>query len=214
MKSHWPSFLLAAALCAATANAQDETLLPEDVEAAVTAFVGPGGFGSRHPDAPAAVDQFGRLAGVWAVEQELRKRDMSWLKETTGVWVWKYAVGGFGTQDFWYQNENRLPSYMTALGHDYVLTSLRVFDPSTAGWKVAWISNGGGGGAGAVFGQFEAKEENGDIVMRGAGAEEIGLQRIVFYDISDRLFRWRSEYSQDDGKTWIEIMRLTARRIR
>ena len=208
-----------ATMCAATlyigaACAADDKPPKEDFDAAVAQLVGETGFGARHPDAPAEIEQFGRLVGVWSVEQELRKRDLSWLKQTTGVWVWKYAVGGFALQDLWYQNEKRLPSYMEGLGHDYQLTALRVFDPSAGKWKVAWASNSAGGGSGAVFGEFEAQEENGEIVMRGPGAENVGLQRIVFYDISDDLFRWRSEYSQDNGETWIEIMRLTAHRVR
>lgn len=201
-------------LTASASAAVREDHLSSDSDAAVAMLVGTGGFGARDENAPDEIQQFGRLVGVWRVEQEIRMRDGSWRKEPAGVWVWKYAVGGFGVQDLWYQNAERLPSYIGNLGHDYLLTALRVYDPASKSWKVAWISNSGGGEGGAVFGEFEAKEESGEIVMRGPANEKVGPQRIVFHNFTDNGFNWKSEYSRDGGKTWLEVMRLTAHRIR
>ena len=91
--------------------------------------------------------------------------------------------------------------------------ALRIYDAAAGMWRVAWVSNSGGGGSGAVFGSFEARFESGEIVMRGSGAAGIGEQRIAFSDMTDQSFRWRSEYSQDGGASWTTFMRLTAHRI-
>ena len=64
---------------------------------------------------------------------------------------------------------------------------------------------------GADFGTFAAVLEGEEIVMSSPPGE-FGLQRVVFYAIGDDSFRWRSEYSGDDGKSWNTIMRLHARR--
>jgi len=185
-----------------------------DIEAAMGQIIGAAGFGERDPQAPEEVDQFGRLVGVWLVDQEIRMRDLSWLKEPAGIWVWKYAVGGYGVQDVWYQSKDRLPRYMGNLGHDYLLTAIRVYDPTSDSWRVAWASNAANGGPGAVFGTFTARFEDGEIVMRGPGATANLEQRIVFHAFTHDSFKWRSEFSQDGGATWMANMRLTARRIR
>ena len=205
--------LVALLFVSVCALAGDPGVDPEDVASARAKFIGSAGFGIQHPAAPAEVAQFGRLVGIWGVEQEIRMRDLTWFRETPGVWIWKYAADGFGTQDFWYQNASRLPSYMENLGHDYVLTALRIYDAAAGMWRVAWVSNSGGGVSGAVFGSFEARFESGEIVMRGSGAAGIGEQRIAFSDMTDQSFRWRSEYSQDGGASWTTFMRLTAHRI-
>lgn len=206
--------MLLLAFSASLWAAEREADLQSDVKTATGILIGAHGFGSRSERAAEEVQQFGRLVGVWKVDQEIRLRDGSWRKETSpGVWVWKYAAGGFGVQDLWYQSGKRLPSYMKDMDHDYQLTALRVFDPHTSSWKVAWISNSGGGEGGAVFGQFDARETEGSIVMHGMGSQQAGEQRIVFHDFTPRSFRWKSEYSQDRGKTWIEVMRLLAHRI-
>jgi hypothetical protein len=37
--------------------------------------------------------------------------------------------------------------------------------------------------------------------------------RVVFSDFTDDTFRWKSDYSRDEGKTWITVMRMRATRV-
>jgi len=179
---------------------------------AVKSFIG-GGFGAKHPDAPAQLEQFGRLAGLWKVEQELRRKNGEWAQGAPGLWAWKYTLGGFAVTDLWFQPADGLPVYMADLGRDYLLSAVRIFEVRSGKWRVAWMSNGAGKTSGMDFGTFEAVGENDEIIMNAPPVEGMGLQRIVFSGISDSSFRWRSEYSQDDGKTWAAIMRMHATRV-
>jgi len=171
------------------------------------------GFGVRHPDAPAQLEQFGRLAGLWKVEQELRRRNGEWAPGAPGIWAWKYTLGGFAVTDLWFQPADGLPAYMSDLGRDYLLNAIRIFEVGSGKWRVAWMSNGAGKTPGMDFGTFEAVTEKEEIIMNAPPVDGMGLQRIVFSDISDSSFRWRSEYSQDEGTTWTAIMRMYATRL-
>lgn len=180
---------------------------------AIRDFLVEGGFGERAPGAPEAVDEFGRLAGVWYATQEVLRRDGSRVRGEPALWAWKYALGGYAVHDLWYQARDRLPDYLGDLGRDYLLSSRRVYDVRDERWKVAWMANGAGETPGKDFGTMEARAEEGRIVMTSEPGEH-GVQRVVFSEIAGDSFRWASEYSQDDGETWTTVMRVTARRIR
>lgn len=180
---------------------------------AIKSFIGEG-FGAKSEKAPPQIQQFGQLVGVWRVEAELRRSDGSWMESAPGVWAWKYAIDGFAISDLWYQSANNLPIYMANLGRDYLLTANRIFDVSNHTWQVAWMANGAGQAMGADFGTFTAALRNGEIVMTSPpGDGPYGLQRVVFHDITRESFRWKSEYSTDDGATWNTVMRLHATRL-
>ena len=116
--------------------------------------------------------------------------------------------------DLWYQSAENLPVYMANLGRDYLLTSNRIFDVTNKKWQVAWMANGTGQAMGADFGTFTAVLENEEIVMSSPPAGgPFGMQRVIFHDITENSFRWKSEYSTDDGKSWNTVMRLHASRV-
>ena len=171
--------------------------------------------------APPEVDQFGRLVGIWDARQEIRRQDGTWMPGAPALWIWKYALGGFATQDLWLQTEEHLPPYLSGLGRDYQLTGLRVFDAGTGGWHVAWAANGGAETPGPDFGVLTAASKPvpaGERVEGAApdrmilsGESEYGRQRITFYDITPRSFSWLSEFASEAGE-WQAIMRVQATR--
>lgn len=180
---------------------------------AIRSFVGQG-FGTRSDNAPAETYEFGRLVGVWHVDAEIRRADGSWMESAPGIWAWKYALDGFAVSDLWFQSADNLPVYMANLGRDYLLMSNRIFDVGSMKWQVAWMANGSGQAMGADFGTFTAVFENDEIVMTSPpGDGSFGLQRVVFHDIEEDSFQWKSEYATDDGKPWNTVMRLRATRI-
>ncbi len=171
------------------------------------------GFGQAHDEAPAELTQFGRLAGLWHVETEMATRNGDFVAGAPGIWAWKYTLDGFAVTDLWFQPRDGLPAYMAALGRDYHLRSNRVFDPAGKQWRVAWMANGAGKSPGMDFGTFHARLEGDALVMTADDTGGMGLQRVVFSEITDDGFRWSSDFSRDDGKTWSTIMRMTAKRI-
>jgi len=186
-------------------------LIRPDDPPALAAFLA-SGLGALDARAPAQTGEFGRLVGVWDVEQEIRKRDGSWAGTWPGVWAWKFAIDGYAVQDLFCQSGASLPPYMAGFGRDYLLTAIRVFDARSGRWRVAWMANGAGLTPGADFGTFEATLEEGRLVMTSAAASPMGDQRIVFSGFSDHAFLWESEFSSDGGATWQTVMRIRARR--
>lgn len=179
----------------------------------IEAFLGTSGFGNPHDQAPKEIEQFGQLAGMWQVKQEMLGQDGEWQPAPPAVWVWRYTLGGFVVQDLWFQAVDELPAYLADLGRDYLLSSTRVFDPHQGHWNVAWVANGGGTAPGQDFGTFIGLFDNGEITMSAPAIKGVGLQRVVFSYIEQNSFRWRSDYSRDDGKTWTTVMRMVATRM-
>jgi hypothetical protein len=183
----------------------DPASLPE-----VERFLGPGGFGKAHPDAPPEIAQFGRLVGIWRAEQEVRTKDGGWAEGEPAVWTWKYVLDGFAIQDLWLHTEEHLPAYLGPLGRSYQLTTLRIWERGSSSWRVAWAANGAGKTPGMDFGTFVGRGDGDDVVMHGESA--FGQQRVTFSKVTANSFVWTSEYSTD-GKTWTPVMRVRARRV-
>lgn len=172
-----------------------------------------GGVGRMHERAPSETKQFGQLVGLWDVETEMRRQDGSWQESAPGLWAWTFALDGFAVRDLFFQAADNLPVYMADLGRDYLLSANRIFDVSSKTWQVAWMANGAGAAMGADFGYFTAVFADGEMVMTSPPEDgDYGLQRVVFHEITEDSFRWKSEYSGDDGATWTAVMRILARR--
>jgi len=190
--------------------APDDTLDPMRFPA-IKQFLA-AGFGEPHEKAPAETEQFGRLVGLWTVEAEMASPNGDWVRSAPGIWAWKYTIDGFAVSDLFFQSKENLPPYMANLGRDYHLTANRVFVVNEKRWEVAWMANGAGKVMGADHGTFSAElDDKGEIVMTSPPGG-YGLQRVVFYEIADDSFRWRSDYSMDQGKSWRTVMRMHARR--
>lgn len=201
--------LVALLLALPTWAAGAEPPLRPDDPAAVRAFLA-AGFGSLHEKAPEPTRQFAQLVGLWDVTLEMRRRDGSWAGSWPAVWAWKHALDGFAIQDLFAQPADRLPPYLSGLGRDYVLTAMRLYDVRAGHWSVAWMANGGGATPGQDFGTFEARADDGRIVMTSAGPSAMAEQRIVFSRIEPDSFLWESQFSGDGGDTWQTVMRLEA----
>ena len=186
--------------------------------AVVDRFLGPDGFGRRHPQAPAQTEQFGRLVGVWHAEQDVRKQDGSWAPQPPALWAWQYVLDGFAVQDLWFQAKDALPAYLGISGRPYMLTALRIFDVKSKRWHIGWAANGGGKSPSPDWGTLTAEVVGHDLVLTGPPVEspggQRGRQRVVFSRISRSRFEWRSEFSRDEGKTWTAVVRVRARRLR
>ena len=125
----WIVVFLAATLQATPLMADSAAYSDPRAIPAVRAFLAESGGGTPHPMAPAELAQFGRLVGVWDASLALRKQDGSWVEGAPALWVWKYILDGFATQDLWIHTADHLPVYLRTLGRPYLLTGLRIYDP-------------------------------------------------------------------------------------
>ena len=85
-------------------------------------------------------------------------------------------------------------------------TNLRIYDPESGDWQMAWISTG----ARRIL-TFTARVENGQIVMHARGLDP--PRRNVFHAFAADTFSWRQEWSFDGGETWTPVAYLEATRV-
>ena len=78
-------------------------------------------------------------------------------------------------------------------------TSISVFNPRTQTWHQAWADNQGG------YFNFVGETIGNKKVFKTLPVEKDGktiIQRMVFYNITDKTMTWNWEASQDGGETW------------
>ncbi|MEQ8713923.1 MAG: hypothetical protein RIC80_12960 [Cyclobacteriaceae bacterium] len=115
-----------------------------------------------------------------------------------------YIFGGNASKDdFMFKNEN---------GETIIYGStIRSYDAQAGKWKMLWYN----------FNLSFITEMTGDYVdgefhFNGEGRDERGdyLEKIVFYDISENQYSWKSDKSYDNGQTWLkDFFSYTASRI-
>lgn len=152
--------------------------------------------GSRNPDAPEGVDQYGQFAGTWTCIPAARQPDGT-LKESEArpTWTWHYALNGHAVQDVW------IPDPAQSRPGAAMGTNLRVYDPEKDQWTMVWTTETLG-----RFQTFNARMKDGEIVMNGdvpQGQFPAHMARITFHNISDDHFDWKYEASNPgDGVNW------------
>ena len=168
---------------------------------------------THHPAIPAETEQFGKLVGVWeCVETQLDPRTGEVRQEARAIWAWRYVLGGFGLQDFWYQSPEDYP-YSAQMGRGLGLLQLRVFDSRAGVWRVAMINNTGGQTPGQVFRTFTARAVGEELVMTFDQQADGPTRRIVFSNISANRFEWRAEMFGPDGEDWVVLSRIVGTRV-
>ena len=207
--THRPVAILACLLLFGSVALADEPYPQGAATPEIANFLGADGFGAPNAAAPAETQTFGRLVGLWDARPEMRAQDGSWVEQAPALWAWQYTLDGFATQDLWFHSADHLPSYIASLGRSYLLTGLRVFEPASGMWRVAWAANGAGAAAGMDFGTFEGTIEEGNVVLREES--QWGHQRVTFSEVTESSFLWTSEMSRN-GEEWATVMRVRAKR--
>jgi len=152
--------------------------------------------GQRHPDAPVELEQFGRLGGMWGCAISNLQADGTWkLRRGMARWSFRYALGGYAVSDVWEPEPD--PDYPGSVG-----MNLRVYDPDSGTWRIAWATVDE-----ARFDLFEARYDNGDIIMWGQRPDH--RVRVTFFHVMEQRFDWKYEFSAlDDGSLWTEVVRM------
>jgi len=171
-------------------------------------------FGKLHPDAPPETRQFGQLAGVWECMSVVNVNGQ-WVAGWPSTWVWRYILGGFAVQDIWFQAEENLPPPRANLGYDLAGTNVRIFLPARNKWEIAWFANGKNASGQPNNTQYiEAEYQDEQIIMHPKNQSGDQIRRIVFHNITEDSFDWKSQISEDDGETWQTQVKIEAKRLR
>ena len=153
-------------------------------------------YGSRNPNAPQELEQFGRLGGPWDCVIYNLQQDGGWQKRAGGArWTFNYALDGNAVTDIWEPEPDG--DYPGSVG-----MNLRVYDAQADVWHIAWTTVDQ-----ARFDLYEASYEDGDIIMWGQQPDH--QVRVTFYNLQPLQFDWKYEFSPlDDGTLWTEVVRM------
>jgi hypothetical protein len=168
------------------------------------------GGGSPSPVAtpPSEATQFDFLVGQWEVTAwPAVSRLVSVIHgapKFPGTWKAWRGLDGFGIED-----ELRLTDEAgnpRSLAH-----AVRAYDPAAHHWNTTLLDV-----YRSVFTSSTAEWKDGQMVVTGRGTDGDGkpyLARTRFYDIRQVSFRYQSDRSYDDGKTWTEgVLKIEAKR--
>lgn len=149
---------------------------------------------------------FGRLVGSWDIVGRFFDPDGSVIREHRGEWHFGWVLEGRAIQDVLISPPREARTAGEA-SHEYG-TTLRVYDPKIAGWRVTFIST--------VFGatvNLVAREHEEEIWLEGRGPDG-RPNRWTFSDITPDSVRWQGFISSDEGGTWVrdEEILLSRRR--
>ena len=142
--------------------------------------------GERHQALPEEYDYFGKLIGSWNIDY-VDSRDSRVLK---GEWHFSRVLEGMAVQDV-----------IVLPGFEYG-TTLRVYNPGTHAWDIAYCYTG-------RIMRFEARKQGDIIVLTGVEDER---RKWVFAKIEDDYFHWQDVTVTDDGE-WEVRFDLHARRM-
>ena len=135
---------------------------------------------------PEEFNYFGKLIGSWKIEYI----DTSNSHSIEGEWHFSWILEGMAIQDVII-----LPDYECG-------TTLRVYNPGTHAWDVAYCFTG-------KIIRLEARKQ-GDIIVLTDIADE--RRKWVFAKIEDNHFHWQDVTVEDDGE-WHVNYDLYAERI-
>ncbi len=144
--------------------------------------------GGKSPELPEKYDYFGRLIGSWKLDYVDRNLSCS----VEGEWIFSWVLEGMAIQDVIILPARKARTDITHPLTEYG-TSLRVYNPHTHAWDVAY------GYTGKIF-RLEAKKQNDMIVLTNVDDER---RKWVFVTIEDDYFHWQNITVQDDGEWYV-----------
>lgn len=135
---------------------------------------------------PVEFDYFGRLIGSWKIDYI----DNSNSSVRKGEWHFSWILEGMAIQDV-----------IVLPGFEYG-TTIRVYNPGTHAWDVAYCFTG-------KIMRFEARRQDDKIVLTSTEDER---RKWVFAKIEDNYFHWQDVTVKEDGQ-WKVMFDLYAERV-
>jgi hypothetical protein len=144
---------------------------------------------------------FGQFVGDWdIVEAQYIQADGTWVK-MNGEVHFGWILGGTAIQDVWlgYQKDSKKLSLFG--------TTIRFYDQKIDAWRSTWLSPLKG-----LIQTFIARKVNDEIVLKAQTS--VGYpEKWVFSQITPKSFRWHSEETHDNGKTWLLTEEMQIRKV-
>lgn len=140
--------------------------------------------------------QFGRYLGDWTMTSTTLSREdgKTWLDGGKARWNFSCVGNGVAVQDFW----------MPESGGSG--TNLRMYNPKSESWDIAWTSTGTPG-----LSHINAKQdESGNIIMKYVSPIPTPLRRITFFSPDDTGWDWHLAMSTDGGENWTTVVKMRA----
>ncbi len=141
---------------------------------------------SKNVALPEEFNYFGKLIGSWKIDYI----DNSNAHSIEGEWHFSWVLDGMAIQDVII-----LPDFEFG-------TTLRVYNPGTDAWDIAYCYTG-------KIMRFEAKKQDDSIVLTNLEDER---RKWVFVKIEDNRFHWQDVRVKEDGE-WQVNFDLYAQRI-
>src|SRR3569833_1300461 len=143
---------------------------------------------------------YDRLVGMWEFRFQSRAGDGTFLPSFTGHWTFDKKTGGGLVEDRWRPDDASIPMAIS-------LYTYRTFEQEKKVWYMHGThAYGGDVQPGLTWAEGDALyaiQRNGNV-----------LSRIKYTFLSDDHFLWRSDGSQNGGKTWmLDAGTMEARRI-
>lgn len=128
---------------------------------------------------PEEFNYFGKLIGSWEIDYI----DNSTPRVIKGEWYFSWVLEGMAIQDV-----------IVLPGFEYG-TTLRVYNPGTHAWDVAYCYTG-------KIMRFEARKQEGKIVLTNIEDER---RKWVFNKIEDNYFHWQDITVTEDGEWHVKF---------
>jgi hypothetical protein len=156
-----------------------------------------------YPDLKEKLALLGQFVGDWdIVEARYPQPDGTEVKRKGEV-HFGWILGGRAVQDVWMTTDE--DTHRAVHG-----TTVRFYDPKIDAWHSVWISPVKG-----IVQTFIARKVKDEIVLEGRTPDGYP-EKWIFSQITPDSFRWRSEETHDEGRTWVlteemQIKRQSAR---
>lgn len=158
-------------------------------------------------DSPEA-REFDFWIGDWAIDQQLRGRDGSWIRLPAKTSVSSILQGCAilerwegEVQFFWEDME--APEPLEAL-------SVRAYDPTSASWRIHWMDTRSPRFGEPYVGGFDGSR--GEFRRTTSSPDGERASRIVFTRLTKDSLHWELAVSSDEGKTWRPLWIMKMRR--
>jgi hypothetical protein len=156
-----------------------------------------------YPNLKEKLTLFGQFVGDWdIVEAKYPQPDGTGVKRRGEV-HFGWILDGRAVQDVWMTVDDDASRAVHG-------TTIRFYDPKIDSWHSVWISPAKG-----IVQTFIARKVRDEIVLEGVTPDGYP-EKWIFSQITRNSFRWRSEETHDEGRTWVltEEMQIKRRGTR
>lgn len=160
----------------------------------------------RAEEIPAAADIYGWLIGSWELDVRRYVVDVAG-RGLRGEVHFARVLEGRGVQDVWIMPGRGERSAELDRSCNMYGTTLRLWDPTIAAWRVSWFNPVAG-----LRDELIGRRQDETIVQIGSHADGTPI-RWIFSEITAHSFRWTGEALHADGISWQLEGEFRARRL-